>query len=130
MAVYPVAGLQYATARYGPRFGGQQVNTGFSGVPSTHGGLDIFAKAGQGALAAVNGVVSLVHQWNGTKSDPYGNYIDLKGDDGNTYRYAHLSSLNVKPGQRVGEGSLLGGVGSTGNASGDHLHFEVLSPNG
>lgn len=130
MAVFPVAGLQYASARYGPRFGGQQVNTGFSGVPSTHGGLDIFAKAGQGALAAVAGVVAQVHKWTGGKNDPYGNYLDLKGDDGNTYRYAHLSSLNVTPGQRVGEGSTLGGVGHTGNADGDHLHFEVIQPNG
>lgn len=126
MPVRPVASMQ----GYGTRFGQPQINTGYSGTPASHLGEDLMAKAGTGALAFANGVIAAVHTWTGSKSDPYGNYIDLKGEDGNTYRYAHLQSVNVKPGQRVAEGALLGAVGATGNATGPHLHFEVIGPNG
>lgn len=73
--------------------------------------------------APVTGVATVL-------SDPqgYGNYIDLKADDGTVFRLAHMQpGFSVANGQRVSKGTLLGYVGATGAATGPHLHFEQLS---
>jgi len=62
----------------------------------------------------------------------YGNMVDIQcparpdGSPGPILRYAHLNDINVSVGQEVDVNTNLGGVGSTGNSSGDHLHFEVI----
>jgi Peptidase family M23 len=69
-------------------------------------------------------------------SKAWGNYVLIKGSDGNTYRYGHLSSLGVATGATVGGGSDLGASGGkkgapgSGNSTGPHLHFEVRSAAG
>lgn len=64
----------------------------------------------------------------GIKSDPngYGNYVDIDHGNGIITRYAHANKFNVKPGQKVKEGEIIGLVGSTGRSSGPHLHTELI----
>ncbi|WP_217553140.1 M23 family metallopeptidase [Streptomyces sp. GbtcB6] len=57
--------------------------------------------------------------------DGFGNQVVLHHPDGYYTQYAHLSAINVRPGQRVSAGQRIGAAGSTGNADGPHLHFEV-----
>ena len=56
----------------------------------------------------------------------YGNYVRLLHPGGDETIYAHLQYLFVRPGQQVQAGQCLGTVGQTGNATGPHLHFELL----
>jgi len=102
----------------------------FNGKNSFHTGVDFVAPPGTAVYAAAGGVVSgaeLHHE--------YGNMVDVDHDNGLTTRYAHLSKYKVKAGDIVMKGQLLGEVGSTGRATGPHLHFEVrekgvpLNPN-
>lgn len=86
-----------------------------------HTGMDITAGTGTPVRAAGAGRV-IGAGWEGS----YGNCVEVYHGDGVTTRYAHLSSISVRAGQQVERGQLLGRVGSTGNATGPHLHFEVL----
>lgn len=97
------------TSRYGSR------GSGF------HSGLDIGASQGTAVGAAAGGTVSSAG-WQGG----YGNYVLINHGNGVSTRYAHLSQINVSPGQSVSSGQLIGRVGSTGNSTGPHLHFEVI----
>jgi murein DD-endopeptidase MepM/ murein hydrolase activator NlpD len=56
----------------------------------------------------------------------YGNLIVIDHGNGWQTAYAHLSSLNVGCGQSVGQGQVIAGLGSTGNSTGPHLHFEMV----
>lgn len=86
-----------------------------------HSGLDISAPSGTPVGAAAAGTVVDV---NGNAGPAYGNYVTV--DHGGVYTlYAHLSSVSVSVGQSVTAGQTIGAVGSTGNSSGPHLHFEV-----
>lgn len=96
-----------------------------SGYSNTKGAWDINIP-GQGDMgrpvsAFKNGVVETVNRWNRS----YGNHIIVRHPDGTRTLYAHLSGINVKPGQRVGGGQPIGRVGSTGKSTGPHLHFEI-----
>jgi len=72
--------------------------------------------------AAKSGTVVIARGgWNGG----YGNYIKIDHGNGVETRYAHLSSINVRPGQQVSAGAHIGNVGNTGNSRGPHLHFEI-----
>lgn len=88
---------------------------------SGHLGIDIAAATGAPVYAADSGVVV----YAGPIGGGYGNMIMI--DHGNGYHtlYAHLSSINVRCGQSVLQGNLIGLAGSTGNSTGPHLHFEV-----
>lgn len=86
-----------------------------------HLGNDLAAMEGTTVLAAADGVVRCA----GVHSS-YGNYIRILHADGDETLYAHLQYLFVHTGQRVSAGSCLGTVGETGNATGPHLHFEIL----
>lgn len=77
--------------------------------------------AGRPVPSFKNGVVETVNRWNYS----YGNHIIVRHPDGSRTLYAHLSGINVKPGQRVGGGQIIGRVGSTGKSTGPHLHFEI-----
>ncbi|MEA5487221.1 MULTISPECIES: peptidoglycan DD-metalloendopeptidase family protein [Pseudanabaena] len=90
-----------------------------------HQGIDIAAPIGTPILAAASGVVEYSQWHNGG----YGNMIDIRHADGTITRYAHMNALYVKEGQTVGQGQIIGEMGSTGFSTGPHLHFEIR-PNG
>ncbi len=91
---------------------------------SRHKGLDIAAKRGTPIFAAADGIVT----HSGTKST-YGKLVII--DHGNGYEtyYAHQSKLAVEEGDYVEKGDLIGYIGMTGSASGNHLHFELRLDN-
>jgi murein DD-endopeptidase MepM/ murein hydrolase activator NlpD len=60
-----------------------------------------------------------------TATAGYGNAVEVTHPNGMMTRYAHLSRIDVRPGQLVKAGATLGGLGSTGRSTGPHLHFEV-----
>jgi murein DD-endopeptidase MepM/ murein hydrolase activator NlpD len=86
-----------------------------------HDGLDIAAVTGKNVYAYTDGRV-VETGWNGG----YGNCILIDHGNGLKTRYAHLSKIFVRIGQRVGTGERIGAVGSSGNSTGPHLHFEVI----
>ncbi|MCL2588634.1 MAG: peptidoglycan DD-metalloendopeptidase family protein, partial [Oscillospiraceae bacterium] len=87
---------------------------------SNHQGIDISAPAGTPVYAADGGEVIFV-AWSGG----FGNLIKILHDNGHVTYYAHLRSMDVSVGERVYRGQYIGGVGMTGTASGNHLHFEI-----
>lgn len=105
----------------------------FEGV--VHTGIDIDALKGSPVLAAGPGTVVWAN-WGffsgveDNESDPYGQAVSIRHDFGYQGKplftvYAHMSKIEVTVGQHVEAGELLGLVGSTGNTTGPHLHFEV-----
>lgn len=92
----------------------------FAGVRAMHEGIDFSAESGTPVVAAADGVVL-----SASYSGDFGNLIELDHGDGLISRYAHLSRMNVKVGQMLKRGVLIGAVGSTGRSTGAHLHFEV-----
>ncbi|MEE4153310.1 MAG: M23 family metallopeptidase [Erythrobacter sp.] len=85
-----------------------------------HHGIDIAAPEGTPVYATADGMVERANY-----SGSYGNVIYLDHGSDLQTRYAHLSGLNVRDGQRVKKGDLIGFVGSTGRSTGPHLHYEV-----
>ena len=85
-----------------------------------HTGQDFSATAGTPILAAASGIVIFVGD-----GGPYGNLTQLQHPDGVQTWYAHQSEIRVNVGDRVRPGTVIGSVGSTGNSTGPHLHFEV-----
>ncbi len=96
------------TSPFGPRWG------------SWHSGIDLASGYGTAIYAADGGVVTSAG-WQGT----YGYAIDIDHGNGLSTKYAHLSSMSVGIGTSVFKGQLIGGMGSTGYATGNHLHFEI-----
>jgi murein DD-endopeptidase MepM/ murein hydrolase activator NlpD len=92
----------------------------FGGGPEFHQGLDIAAPLGTTVTAAGTGTV-IMAQWYGG----YGNYILIDHGGGYSTGYGHLSAIYVSVGQAVQRGQAIGAVGSTGQSTGPHLHFEV-----
>ena len=86
-----------------------------------HRGTDIPAPEGTPILAAHSGTV-LVSGWN----DSYGNQVLLDNGAGLSTRYAHMTATAVTAGETVTAGQMIGYVGSTGDSTGNHLHFEVM----
>lgn len=86
-----------------------------------HTGTDFAANYGTNILAWKSGTVTRA-SWNGG----YGKCIEVSHGNGFSTRYAHCSSFNVSVGQVVLQGQVIGFVGSTGNSTGNHLHFEVM----
>ncbi|ODU58362.1 MAG: hypothetical protein ABT01_00615 [Clostridium sp. SCN 57-10] len=85
-----------------------------------HTGLDLAGPTGSSIVAADGGKVTLA-RWNGS----YGYCVIIDHGNGFQTLYAHCSRLLVKQGQKVGQGEVIARVGSTGNSTGPHLHFEV-----
>lgn len=85
-----------------------------------HDGVDIIAEEGTPILAFASGKVDYIGE-----SPSYGLYLQLKHDNGMTSFYAHCSEIHVRKGARVSGGESIGKVGSTGNVTGPHLHFEL-----
>ncbi len=91
-------------------------------VGGYHQGIDLAAQWGDKVHAAAAGtVLEAQGGWN----RGYGTYVLIDHGNGLHTLYAHLSQLDVEPGQRVQRGQLIGRVGSSGAADGPHLHFEV-----
>lgn len=87
-----------------------------------HLGIDITAPEGSNVYAAGSGVVTMAQ---GGYNYGYGNVVQIDHGGGYVTVYAHLSQINVSPCQTVGQGTLIGYSGNTGNSFGAHLHFEI-----
>lgn len=90
---------------------------------TNHLGLDFAGNEGEGVYAADAGVV-VYAGWN---DYGYGNMIMVDHGNGFQSLYAHLNAFNVGCGQSVGQGEVIGAIGSTGRSSGPHLHFELMA---
>lgn len=104
----PLKSYSYISSPYGMRNG------------RMHTGTDFAAATGTPIYAWKSGTV-MQASWNGG----YGNFIEIKHSDGTVSRYAHLSKYAISSGQEVHKGQVIGYVGSTGNSTGPHLHFEL-----
>lgn len=91
------------------------------GYVRDHKGLDFTADVGTPVYATGDGVVQMAYY-----SESFGNVIFLDHNFGYETRYAHLSKFNVRRGQRIKRGDIIGFVGDTGLSKGPHLHYEVL----
>ncbi len=106
----------YITSSFSPA----RVNP-VTGILKAHTGVDIGAAYGTAVMAAAGGTVKY-SGWNGG----YGNCIIIDHGGGRSTLYGHMSSLSASVGQTVSAGQTIGRVGSTGNSTGPHLHFEIL----
>jgi murein DD-endopeptidase MepM/ murein hydrolase activator NlpD len=106
MALWPTAGQ--LSSPFGPRWG------------RMHEGIDITNRSGTPIVAALGGVVSFTGWYGG-----YGQLVRVDHGGGLETRYAHLSRIDVAPGEPVAPGDPLGRMGTTGSSTGVHLHFEV-----
>ncbi len=88
-------------------------------VTGYHTGVDVAAEKGTKIKASMEGIVTLV-----SSEGDYGKHIKIRCNNVTTL-YAHCSSIFVKEGQIVAQGQEIGAVGSTGNSTGPHLHFEI-----
>lgn len=102
------------TSRYGVR------NQIFDNVNPYHTGIDIANKLNTEIHSATEGTVKSTESMN----KYYGNNIEIE-KDGVIFKYAHLNKINVKVGDKVKQGDLIGLMGSTGMSTGSHLHFEI-----
>lgn len=93
----------------------------FTNRTSYHSGIDIRGDYGTPVYATADGVVTLARYYGS-----YGNAIKISHSKTYTTLYGHLNSINVKVGQTVKKGKLIGTVGSTGRSTGPHLHYEVF----
>lgn len=85
-----------------------------------HQGIDIAAPHGHPVVASRDGRVSFAGRWGG-----FGNLVIISRPSGIATYYAHLSRIEVRVGQTLEAGQRIGRVGSTGNSTGPHLHFEI-----
>ena len=98
---------------------GGKISSPYGGA-RRHSGVDIANPTGTPIYAADDGTVNFAG-WNGG----YGNLVRITNTSTMQTYYAHMSKINVKAGQAVKKGEVIGLVGSTGNSTGPHLHFEV-----
>jgi murein DD-endopeptidase MepM/ murein hydrolase activator NlpD len=112
ITIEPVTGAE--TSSYGYR------DDPFTGRRKLHKGVDYRAPRGTPVVAAGPGVVRVARRKRG-----YGRVVMIDHGQGVQTRYAHLQSIYVDPGERVAPGTRIGAVGSTGRATGPHLHFEL-----
>ena len=110
LTVKPVSGT--ITSRFGSR---ESIRS------SGHTGLDIAAPYGTAIKAAAGGTVTFAGYSGG-----YGNLVKISHGNGIVTYYGHCSKIYVSEGQKVSAGDKIAAVGSTGNSTGNHLHFEVV----
>lgn len=97
--------------------------TGYDYSPSTnHWGIDIDGDPGNAVWSIDNGVIV----YSGWSNNGYGNLVVVDHGNGWQSLYAHLNDIYVGCGESVFQGTILGGLGTTGNSSGPHLHFELI----
>ena len=102
------------TSRYGNR------RDPIIGRTAFHAGIDFRTPTGTPIYATAEGTVTKAGRHGG-----YGKLVEIKHANGLTTRYAHLSRIHVKKGQKVTAGAHVGAAGSTGRSTGPHLHYEV-----
>jgi len=97
-----------------------------SGFNKMHKGVDFAAPTGTPIYAGGNGIIEYVGSNGG-----YGKYIRIRHNNGYKTAYAHLSNYKkgISKGVRVNQGEVIGYVGSTGNSTGPHLHYEIIYQN-
>ncbi|MBR5273500.1 MAG: peptidoglycan DD-metalloendopeptidase family protein [Clostridia bacterium] len=109
--VWPVPGYYNSvSSHFGPRWG------------RTHGGIDIagYNIYGKDIIAARAGtVITVTYNWS------LGNYVMISHGNGYVTLYAHMSAVTTKVGAVVNQGTVIGKIGSTGDSTGPHLHFEI-----
>jgi murein DD-endopeptidase MepM/ murein hydrolase activator NlpD len=110
----PVIGEVEFTSGFGVR------SDPFLGRPAMHTGLDFRAAMGDPVRATANGKV-VSSGWAGG----YGRMVEIDHGNGLSTRYGHLSEINVKVGDTIKIGQVIGAVGSTGRSTGPHLHYET-----
>lgn len=110
---------------------GARVSSGFGmrthpilGYSKMHKGIDFAAPTGTPIYAAGDGVVQKAGRFSG-----YGNYVRIRHNGQLSSAYGHMSRIAVRAGERVRQGEVIGYVGSTGAATGPHLHYELLVNN-
>jgi murein DD-endopeptidase MepM/ murein hydrolase activator NlpD len=111
-SVWPVRG--YLSANFGNRI------DPFTNQPDFHPGIDVSTPMGTKVQTPADGVVVACGDKGG-----YGNAIVIDHKYGIVTRYGHLSAINVRPGQKVKRGDVIGFVGNTGKSTAPHLHYEV-----
>ena len=96
------------------------------GYNKMHRGVDFSAPVGTPIFASGDGIIEKAG-WNGS----YGRYIRIRHNGAYKTAYAHLSGFNknIKIGQRISQGKVIGYVGSSGRSTGPHLHYEVMLNN-
>jgi len=106
---------------------GHRITSGFGnrrdpiiGKSAFHAGIDLSLKTGTPVYAAGSGTVIRAGRNGG-----YGNLVEIRHSNGLTTRYAHLSRIYVKKGQKIVAGTKIAASGSTGRSTGPHLHYEV-----
>ena len=104
----PVKSAFRYTSGFGPRWG------------RMHSGTDFAASTGTPIYATADGVVTFAGWLSG-----YGRLVKIEHAFGIETRYAHQSKIRVKVGQKVSRGDRIGDMGSSGNSTGTHLHYEV-----
>ena len=107
----------YITSNFSPN----RVNP-VTGVLRPHTGTDVGAQSGAPIWAAASGTVTFAGVNGG-----YGNCVIINHGNGVSTLYAHMSAIETSTGATVSQGARIGRVGSTGNSTGPHLHFEVLT---
>lgn len=114
--MWPLPYTRNITSGYGARWG------------RMHTGIDIAAGGvyGKAVVASDGGTV----EWAGYDSSGYGNYVIINHNNGYKTLYGHCSAVYVSRGQSVSKGSTIAAVGSTGNSTGPHLHFEIRTSGG
>lgn len=129
-AYYDLDGMPLAGSRFAMPVAATRISTPFgarvhpvSGARHVHSGVDLAAPAGRAVHASERGIVTFI----GTEPRGYGKYVVIRHDGGYASYYAHLSAFEptLRVGAQVVRGQRVGAVGSTGTATGPHLHFEV-----
>jgi len=118
-SIWPVNGRRI-TGKFGHRI------HPITGKPDYHPGIDISAPRGTDVWATADGVVTRARAHKYTPNKGYGRFVELDHGNGFMTRYAHLSTVDVKVGQKIKRGQVIGKVGDTGSATGPHLHYEVI----
>ena len=116
-SIYPLMTPAPITSKFGWR------THPLTGTRRFHAGIDIGAPTGTPVVATASGTV-ISAGWNGG----YGKAIVIQHNDVKQTLYGHLSEVSVQPGQVITQGMVIGLVGSTGNSTGPHLHFESRMP--
>jgi murein DD-endopeptidase MepM/ murein hydrolase activator NlpD len=110
---YPLAGWHGVSDPFGSGRGAGRIHEGID--------LDLYGRPPVNIFSACDGVVSRVEYLTYS----YGYYVTVDCGDGWSTLYAHMSQIDVSPGQRVSGGTILGLSGLTGYTTGHHLHFEI-----
>ena len=110
----PVEGPLDVTSSYGAR------RDPFYGRLALHTGIDLREDYGSAVRAVAAGTVTIAGPESG-----YGTLVEIDNGNGYATRYAHLSTVSLAVGQKLGAGAMIGQVGTTGRSTGPHLHYEV-----